>query len=532
MQNPSKPKIPSDSEGHFFRTKDGNNIFVYDHTPVQAYEATIFIISGITGINHHKEKEVIEQLSNGKNRVVVIHPRGTGYSDGKRGDISDFSLFIEDYIEIITHNKDYKLIKPTILFGHSMSCAILLAIAEKTEHISGAILVNPPYIRKVSKGMSPGFGEYLKYAAYYIFARHKPIVNMAGNPELIENEEDRKESEARANDPLLVKYFSLHTMLQSQKIMKHMIDYSQKAKYPLLLIYGLSDNIVDEKGCDLIYKNWNNTNKKYYKIENGSHGKSTVRLADEIINDWIDSVETNKKLSMSTLNEYTKPTKLADSNNPIVQQKADELTRNIKTDIEKVQRIYHYIRDEIPYTFTHNLQKASDVLKEKVGQCNTKTTLTIALLRAVKIPARYHCGSVSKTLFKNTIPKWAYPLAPQKIPGHCWPEVFINDRWTAIENVVDLRLYEGIQYKISQGDLEESMGCGLSADTFQKEWDGQTDVLMQEGALLEDVGTFSNADEYLAKSETFLNPIKYWIKNKVVKQTMNKKFDQLRSVIH
>jgi len=181
-----------------------------------------------------------------------------------------------------------------MLFGHSMSCAILLVIAEKTEHISGAILVNPPYIRKASKGMSPGFGEYVKYAWHYIFARHKPIVNMAGNPDLTENEEDRKEAERRANDPLLVKYFSLYMMLQSQKVMNNMIDYAKTAQYPLLLIYGMNDNIVDEKGCDLIYENWHCENKKYRQIKNGTHGKSTVKLANDIIDEWIGVIETNK----------------------------------------------------------------------------------------------------------------------------------------------------------------------------------------------------------------------------------------------
>ena len=50
-----------------------------------------------------------------------------------------------------------------------------------------------------------------------IFARHKPIVNMAGGPSLIENEEDRKESEQRINDPLLVKHFSMYMMMESKK---------------------------------------------------------------------------------------------------------------------------------------------------------------------------------------------------------------------------------------------------------------------------------------------------------------------------
>jgi len=126
------------------------------------------------------------------------------------------------------------------------------------------------------------------------------------------------------------------------------------------------------------------------------------------------------------LNEYLQPTDLVDFNTQIVKQKALELTENSVLESEKVKDIYHFVRDEIPYTFTHNLQKASDVLKEGVGQCNTKTTLTIALLRAINIPARYHCGSISKNLFENTIPKWAYPLTPESIPGHCWAEVFLT----------------------------------------------------------------------------------------------------------
>ncbi|MBI5476791.1 MAG: hypothetical protein HY964_08665 [Ignavibacteriales bacterium] len=55
-----------------------------------------------------------------------------------------------------------------------------------------------------------------------------------------------------------------------------MIDYSKTADYPLLLINGEKDNIVDKKGCDLIFGNWKHEDKRYVLIENGSHGKSTV----------------------------------------------------------------------------------------------------------------------------------------------------------------------------------------------------------------------------------------------------------------
>jgi alpha-beta hydrolase superfamily lysophospholipase len=287
-----KKEIEYKSKGFFCKARDGCKLFVYDYRPVENYNAAIFIISGITGINHHNEKDVIELLSNTENRVVVIHPRGTGYSDGVRGDISNFSDFINDYSEIIQNDKDYQSKQHKVfLFGHSMSTAVLLAAAMGLNNIAGAILVNPPYIQKKAKGMSPTIGEYFKYAWYYLFARHKPIVNMAGDPSKVENEEDRIDAEKRMNDTLLVKHFNMHYMNQVRKLIKATPGYCKQSDYPLLLIYGMKDTITDKKGCDLIYKYWKHPDKEYRLIENGSHGKSTVILAKEIINKWIKSHE-------------------------------------------------------------------------------------------------------------------------------------------------------------------------------------------------------------------------------------------------
>jgi len=291
MKNLERPKVSSENEGYFFMTKNGCQLFIYDYQPIENYNTTIFIISGITGINHNIEKDIIEQLSNNNNRVVIIHPRGTGYSEGKRGDISDFSDFINDYIEIIKSDKDYNSKQHRILlFGHSMSTAVLLAVADKIENVGGAILVNPPYILKKAKGMSPSFIQYMKYAWFYLFEKHKPIVNMAGDPTIIENEEDRKDSELRINDKLLVKYFSMYMMIESRKLLKSMIDYSKTANFPLLLIYGEKDNIVDKKSCDIIFNAWKFEKKQYVLIRNGSHGKSTVIFSKDTINKWMNEL--------------------------------------------------------------------------------------------------------------------------------------------------------------------------------------------------------------------------------------------------
>lgn len=291
MKNLDRPLPAHESEGIFHNTTDGTKIFVYTHLPKGEVIASVYIISGITGINHNSEKDLIEALSAEKDRVVVIHPRGTGYSEGKRGDIEDFSKFLDDYAEIINNDLSSGVSSgKMILFGHSMSTAVVLHIAEKTNRIDGAILVNPPFKMKTAKGMSPSLRDYFNYAFHYAFAPHKPIVNMAGNPSLIEDEAERLEAEARGRDPLLVKYFSLYYMNKTQKMMADMVKKAQKADYPLLLIYGSKDSIVEKSGCDELFAAWKNPRKQYLVVENGPHGKLTVLKAAAKIQEWIPAL--------------------------------------------------------------------------------------------------------------------------------------------------------------------------------------------------------------------------------------------------
>ncbi len=52
-----------------------------------------------------------------------------------------------------------------------------------------------------------------------------------------------------------------------------MPDYAKKAKYPLLLIYGNDESLVDKSGCDEIFSAWLSM-KQYEVVKNGPHGKN------------------------------------------------------------------------------------------------------------------------------------------------------------------------------------------------------------------------------------------------------------------
>jgi alpha-beta hydrolase superfamily lysophospholipase len=284
LKNPQRPAAPADANGAFRTMADGTRIFVFAYSPNANHQRTVYILSGITGINHLREMDLVRALGGEENRVVVIHPRGTGYSDGRRGDVGDFDKILADYLAVI--NRDEGSGK-RFLFGHSMSTAMAVTIAGQVSDLAGTVLVNPPIRLKSSEGMTPTAGEYIKYALYYIFAPHTPIVNMAGDPGQIKNTEERREAEERNNDPLLVKYFSLYCMMNSQKLMDAMVERSKQCATPLLLLYGTADSLVDKSGVDELFAAWKDGRKKYLLVDQGPHGKLTVLKAQGAMRDWI-----------------------------------------------------------------------------------------------------------------------------------------------------------------------------------------------------------------------------------------------------
>ncbi len=71
---------------------------------------------------------------------------------------------------------------------------------------------------------------------------------------------------------------------------------------------------------------------------------------------------------------------------------------------ECIKAIYNFVRDEI--LFGYNVDDsipASKVLKDGYGQCNTKGTLFMALLRACGVPCRIHGFTIDKKLQKGAM---------------------------------------------------------------------------------------------------------------------------------
>ena len=145
-------------------------------------------------------------------------------------------------------------------------------------------------------------------------------------------------------------------------------------------------------------------------------------------------IEVNEKIKFpieelpENVIAYTKPSETIDSNDEDVIRIASELVKGEDDLYASVFKMADWTKNNINYnlsTLTAEVsQKASWVLQNRQGVCDELTSLFIALLRAVGIPARF----VSGISYTNS------PLFPENWGAHGWAEVYFpNYGWVPFD---------------------------------------------------------------------------------------------------
>ena len=129
------------------------------------------------------------------------------------------------------------------------------------------------------------------------------------------------------------------------------------------------------------------------------------------------------------MEQYLKETSLLNFSAENIQKLIrDRQWENID-EYNRIKKIYNFVRDEI--LFGYNIDDhipASKVLSDGYGQCNTKGTLFMALLRGVHIPCRMHGFTIDKKLQKGAMTGLVYKNAPKNILTS-WVEVYLDGIW-------------------------------------------------------------------------------------------------------
>ncbi len=197
---------------------------------------------------------------------------------------------------------------------------------------------------------------------------------------------------------------------------------------------------------------------------------------------------------------------------------------------DKIGAIYDFVQNEIPlgYNKRDNLT-ATQVLKDGYGQCNTKATLLMALLRVVGIPCRLHGTKVTKVFQRSLMPKIMAKLAPPYIV-HTWAEVFFNGEWLSLEGVITDKAYISGLQKLFPEHAGKFFDYAVAVKNFrnlQINWKGENTTVQQQ-AVVEDLGIFDTPDEFFAEYKQEYRGIKKFLYENIGRKIMTKKVAKIR----
>lgn len=306
-------------DGLWITARDGVLLRIRAWEPASPARGILLMVPGVTGLDARMEAPVTEPLTAAGFAVYALEPRGTGESGGPRGYAGDASLILDDLGGFAAWGLEQagavdrpapanesapetgapggttaaagcggtEADLPVFLFGHSMGGTFALALAAGMETPpAGLVLVNPAYKYRPLKGATPGFRDYLRFAVHWIFAPRKPVVDMGGDPSLLEDPDDRAEAIERKASPAGQGLQSMASMTAARKIMTAAPRNAARLSVPGLILEGTRDLLIDPAGTDEIAAAWGGRGVERVRVD-GAHGRSSTLAGMDAFLAWL-----------------------------------------------------------------------------------------------------------------------------------------------------------------------------------------------------------------------------------------------------
>jgi Transglutaminase-like superfamily len=228
---------------------------------------------------------------------------------------------------------------------------------------------------------------------------------------------------------------------------------------------------------------------------------------------------------------YTQETPLLDYGSETIQSLVSKRKWRELSTKERITEIYLYVRDEIMFGYNKRDEiPASHVIRDGMGQCNTKSTLLMALLRAVDIPCRFHGFTIDKALQRGAFTGIWYALLPQNVV-HSWVEINYAERWYNLEGVIlDLPYLKGLQERFSDC-ATNFCGYGVYTEDLMNptiDWN-ECDTYIQELGINRDFGLFDSPDDFYRKHGQEVSFIKMFLFQKIIRGVNNRNVAEIRA---
>lgn len=160
-------------------------------------------------------------------------------------------------------------------------------------------------------------------------------------------------------------------------------------------------------------------------------------------------------------------TPLLNTHHPKIRLLAIKLTQLQSGERKKALACFEHIR-QLPFGCLGDGTGVSSltVLKSARGDCHTKSTLLVALLRSIDIPARLRFVTLKPDFLRGILDLGGQPVE------HCCAEVWMDEQWVPIDShVVDPPLAKAAKRRLAEEG--RALGYGVHA-LGQTQWDGRS----------------------------------------------------------
>ena len=232
------------------------------------------------------------------------------------------------------------------------------------------------------------------------------------------------------------------------------------------------------------------------------------------------------------MDRYLWETVMLDYSNDAIRQLVQDRKWREAEAFECIRAVYNFVRDEV--LFGYNVDDAipaSRVLADGYGQCNTKGTLFMALLRACDIPCRVHGFTIDKKLQKGAMTGLVYLMAPRNV-FHSWVEVLLEGQWYELEAFI---LDRGYLEKLQQANREcvgAFCGYGVAVKDFRNsviDFDRNNTYIQSEG-INRDFGVYDCPDDLLKEHHQEMSPVKAFMYRNLGRHLMNRNVRRIRDL--
>ena len=230
------------------------------------------------------------------------------------------------------------------------------------------------------------------------------------------------------------------------------------------------------------------------------------------------------------MEKYLKETAMLDFSVESIQKLIQDRQWKSLDEFNRIKQIYNYVRDEI--RFGYNVDdsiSASKVLADGYGQCNTKGTLFMALLRGVGIPCRVHGFTIDKKLQKGAMSGFVYKSAPQNV-FHSWVEVYLEGIWYELEAFILDKEYLSKLQAINAACTGAFCGYGVAVKDFHNpviEFERNNTYIQSEG-INQDFGIYDCPDDLLKEHHQEMSALKAFLYRNIGRHLMNYNVKKIR----